>query len=188
MNITHQTNLELLACVLGKDAAERLYNGALVPLFAMHGDDDCDRQKLIAARELVARSLEEELRQADVFSSSEKAEAYLRTRFAGQGHESFIVLFVDSQNRLIEAEELFRGTLTETAVYPREVVKMALQWNAAGVIVAHNHPGAPAKPSSDDIRLTKELKKALALVEVDLLDHLIVADGAVTSFADRGML
>jgi DNA repair protein RadC len=117
MKSTSKTNLELLVCVIGKDAAERIYGGTLAPLFVVQGTPDCDRQKLIAARELVARSLEEELHRGAIFSSSEQAEEYLRVRFAGQEHESFIVLFVDSQNRLIEAEELFRGTLTETVVY-----------------------------------------------------------------------
>jgi DNA repair protein RadC len=188
MKLSTKTNLELLACVIGQEAAERLYDGTLASLFAVQGDADCDRQKLIAARELIARSLEEELHQTEQLAGSEQAEEYLRVRFAGQEHESFIALFVDSQNRLIEAEELFRGTLTETAVYPREVVKRALQVNAAGVIVAHNHPGATRTLSSDDIQLTKELKKALALVEVDLLDHLVIAGSKVVSFAERGML
>jgi len=87
----------------------------------------------------------------------------------------------------VYAEELFRGTLSETVVYPREVVKRALQLNAAGVIVAHNHPGAILEPSEDDLRLTKHMKKALALVDIDVLDHLVVAGGKVVSFADRGL-
>jgi DNA repair protein RadC len=188
MKLSTKTNLELLACVVGKEAAGRIYEGALAPLFAVQEESDCDRQKLIAARELVARSLEEELQQSTLLSSSEEAEEYLRVRFSGQEHESFIVLFVDSQNRLIAAEELFRGTLSETVVYPREVVKRALQLNAASVIVAHNHPRATAEPSDDDLKLTTSLKKALALIDVGLLDHLVVAGGGVMSFADRGML
>lgn len=188
MKFTTKTNLELLAAVIGKDAAERMYGGTLTPLFAVAGKPNEEQERLLAARELIARLLDEELQQAALLSSSEQVEEYLRVRFSGQEHESFIALFVDSQNRLIEAEELFRGTLNETAVYPREVVKRALQLNAAGVIVAHNHPGASVQPSDDDIQLTRELKKALALIDVDVLDHLVIADGAVTSFADRGLL
>ena len=188
MTLSTKTNLELLACVVGQEAAERTYDGTLASLFAVAGANDSDRQKLLAARELIARSLEEELHQAASVSSSEQAEEYLRFRFAGQPHESFIALFVDSQNRLIEAEELFRGTLTETAVYPREVLKRALELNAAGVIFAHNHPGGTLEPSEDDLRLTKHMKKALALVDIDVLDHLVVVGSKVVSFADRGLL
>jgi DNA repair protein RadC len=188
MKFTTKTNLELLAAVVGKDAAERMYDGTLAPLFAVAGKPNEEQERLLAARELIARLLDEELHQAALLSGSEQVEEYLRVRFAGQEHESFIALFVDSQNRLIEAEELFRGTLNESPVYPREVVKRALQLNAAGVIVAHNHPGASVQPSDDDIRLTRELKNALALVDVDVLDHLVIADSAVTSFADRGIL
>lgn len=188
MKFTTKTNLELLSCVIGKEAAERMYSGTLTPLFAVPGKPNCEQERLLAARELVARLLDEELHHVALLSGSEQVEEYLRVRFTGQKYESFIALFVDSQNRLIEAEELFRGTLNETAVYPREVVKRALELNAAGVIVAHNHPGASVQPSDDDIRLTRELKKALALIDVDLLDHLVVASEKVVSMADHGLI
>jgi DNA repair protein RadC len=188
MKFSTKTNLELLECAIGKEAAARIYGGTLASLFAGQGTPDGDRERLHAVRELVARWLEEGLHHAPPLSSSEQAEEYLRVRFAGQENESFIALFVDSQCRLIAAEELFRGTLTEITVYPREVVKRALQLNAAAVIFAHNHPRATAEPSEDDLRLTKHLKKALALVDVDVLDHLVVAEGGTMSFADREFL
>jgi DNA repair protein RadC len=108
--------------------------------------------------------------------------------FAGQEHESFVVLFLDAQNRLIVSEELFRGTLTQTSVYPREIVKEALRKNAASVIFSHNHPSGVAEPSRADELLTNSLKQALALVDVKVLDHFIVAGAAILSFAERGLL
>ena len=103
-------------------------------------------------------------------------------------HEVFYCLMLDAQNRLIEAREMFRGTLTQTAVYPREVVKAALACNAGAVIFAHNHPSSLAEPSRADELLTQELKQALALVDVKVLDHFIVGGDTVLSFAERGLL
>jgi DNA repair protein RadC len=100
----------------------------------------------------------------------------------------FVALFLDSQNRLLGSEELFRGTLTQTSVYPREVVKTALRYNAAAVILAHNHPSGVAEPSRADELLTQTLKQALALVEIRTLDHFIVAGTRTVSFAERGLL
>ena len=104
------------------------------------------------------------------------------------GHEVFWCVFVDAQHRVIAAEELFRGTLTQTSVYPREVIKAALRHNAAAVIFAHNHPSGVAEPSHADEILTRSLKQALALVDVQVLDHFIVAEGRTMSFAERGLL
>ena len=113
---------------------------------------------------------------------------YLRLRLAGREHELFVVLFLDAQNRLIACEELFRGTLTQASVYPREVVKAALQRNAATVIFAHNHPSGVAEPSRADELLTSSLKQALALVDVGVIDHFVVAGTVAISFAERGLL
>ena len=112
----------------------------------------------------------------------------LRIHFAGREYESFVALFLDSQHRLIAVDELFRGTLTQTSVYPREVLKAALKENAAAVIFAHNHPSGIPEPSKADERLTTALKSALALVDVRVLDHFIVAGAGVLSFAERGLL
>lgn len=111
-----------------------------------------------------------------------------RLRLGGLPHEAFAVAYVDAQHRLIEVEELFRGTLTQTSVYPREVVKGALRANAAAVFFAHNHPSGAAEPSSADQMLTATLKAALALVDVKTLDHFIVTAGESMSFAERGLL
>lgn len=121
-------------------------------------------------------------------SSSAAVRDYLRLTLASRPHEVFVVLMLDAQNRLIIAEELFRGTLTQTSVYPREVVKQALAHNAAAVIFAHNHPSGAAEPSRADEMLTLALKNALALVEIRVHDHLIVAGNDVVSLAERGML
>lgn len=113
---------------------------------------------------------------------------YLRLKFAGLEHEVFVVLYLDTQHRLIAAEELFRGTLSQTAVYPREVVKAALRQNAAAVIFAHNHPSGVAEPSRIDELLTMSLKQALSLVDCRALDHFVVGGQQVVSFAERGLL
>ena len=133
--------------------------------------------------------LEERARYNDVLLSSPTVTRdYIRLRIGALEHEVFGVLWLDAQNRLIEAEELFRGTLTQTSVYPREVVKAALQQNAAAAIVYHNHPSGVAEFSRADEMLTRELKTALTLVDVKVLDHFIVTAGETMSFAERGLI
>ena len=144
--------------------------------------------QLQAALELSRRALKEELAARDVLSSPRAVRDYLRLVFAGRQHEVFVVLLLDAQHRVIACEELFRGTLTQTSVYPREVVKCALGRNAAAVIFAHNHPSGVAEPSHADEILTRSLKSALGLVDVQVLDHFVVAGPATTSFAERGLL
>jgi DNA repair protein RadC len=123
-----------------------------------------------------------------VFESPAMVRQYLSLRMFNLQHEVFMVLMLDSQNRLIEARELFRGTVSQTAVYPREVVKSALVANAASVILAHNHPSGVAEASRADRMLTDALKSALATVDISVLDHLIVAGSTTVSFAERGWL
>jgi DNA repair protein RadC len=113
---------------------------------------------------------------------------YLRLALAGKAYEVFCVVFLDTQHRVLAVEELFRGTLTQTSVYPREVVKRALAHNAAALILAHNHPSGLAEPSRADETLTQALKSALALVDVNIIDHFIVGNGYAMSFAERGLL
>lgn len=124
----------------------------------------------------------------EVLSSSAAVCDFLRLHLAELEHEAFAVLLLDVQNRLLHFEEIFRGTLTQTAVYPREVVKLALAHNAAAVILAHNHPSGVAAPSQADKALTVSLQHALALVDVKVLDHIIVAGAWALSFAERGLL
>jgi DNA repair protein RadC len=136
----------------------------------------------------VRRSLAEQMQQRDVLASPQAVRDYLRVALARLEHEVFMALFLDAQNRVIAAEELFRGTLTQTSVYPREVVKRALVHNAAAVILAHNHPSGVAEPSRADEFLTQTLRQSLSLVDARVLDHFIVAGNGVVSFAERGLL
>jgi DNA repair protein RadC len=144
--------------------------------------------KLRAMVELVRRALCEEAAQRDVLTSPEAVRDYLRLTLSPLPYEAFMALFLDSQNRLLAARELFRGTLAQTSVYPREVVKAALAHNAAAVLFAHNHPSGVAEPSRADELLTASLKQSLALVDIRTLDHFIVAGQRVVSFAERGLL
>ena len=125
---------------------------------------------------------------AAVFDSPQMVKDYLQLHLGGLQHEVFTVLFLDNQHRLISLDTLFTGTVSQTSVYPREVVKRALARNAAAVILAHNHPSGVAEPSRADEHLTQALKSALALVDVRVLDHLVVGCGLVVSFAERGLL
>ena len=129
-----------------------------------------------------------EVREADALVSPDAVRDYLRLLLAGRPHEVFVVVFLDAQNRVIATEEMFRGTLTQAAVYPREVVIEALGRNAAAVILCHNHPSGVPEPSRADQALTRTLKQALALVDVRVLDHLIVAGAASVSLAERGLM
>lgn len=146
------------------------------------------RAELVAVLELARRTLAEQLREREVFSSPEAVKHYLQLHLAHRSHEVFAGLFLDAQNRLVAMEELFRGTLTQTSVYPREVVLKALHHHAASVVLAHNHPSGTVQPSRADEALTQTLKAALALVDVRVLDHVIVAPGGALSMAERGLL
>jgi len=127
-------------------------------------------------------------RSGSALNSPSAVRDYLRLSLGGREHEVFVAIFLDSQHRVISCEELFRGTLAQTSVYPREVVKEALAANAAAVIFAHNHPSGVAQPSQADELLTRNLKDALALVDVKVLDHFVVAGPQALSFAERGLL
>ncbi|MDH5540381.1 MAG: DNA repair protein RadC [Rhizobacter sp.] len=146
------------------------------------------RAEMAAVIELARRSLVQELAAKPVFDAPAKVKDYLRLQLGAQEHEVFCVMFLDSQSRLLRFEEMFRGTLTQTSVYPREVLKRALEWQAASVIFAHNHPSGVAEPSRADEFLTQSLKSALAMIDVRVLDHLVVGQGPVVSFAERGLL
>lgn len=144
--------------------------------------------QLSAMQELVRRGLREDMSRRDALGSPEAVRDYLRLKLRDLPHEVFIGLYLDAQNRVIGDEMLFRGTLTQTSVYPREIVKRALAHNAAGLIFAHNHPSGVAEPSQADEALTRVLRQALALVDVKVLDHFVVAGNAAVSFAERGLL
>jgi len=144
--------------------------------------------QLQAVLELSRRALKEELQRGDTLESPQAVRDFLQLLLGGRQQEVFLVLFLDTRHRVIAAEELFHGTLSQTSVYPREVVKRALAHNAAAVILAHNHPSGVAEPSQSDQLLTGALKQALALVDVRVLDHFIVAAGQTLSFAEKGLI
>ena len=144
--------------------------------------------RLEVARELLLRDLREQMRRGPVMTSPQVLRDWLRLYCAGMEHEVFLVIYLDAQHRLIEAEELFRGTLTQTSVYPRELVKGALARNAAALALAHNHPSGGTEPSRADELLTQTLKQALILVDVRVIDHFVVAGDQVLSFAECGRL
>lgn len=186
--MTSLSDQDLLTKLVGAKESRRLYQGSLQPLFAPPAAGSEPNEICAAARELVKRWLNEELRRECSLTAPQSVRDYLRLFFAGQEYESFVVLFLDAQNRLIAAKEMFRGTLTQTSVYPREIVKEALRQNAGAIIFSHNHPSGVAEPSRADELLTGNLKQALALVDVKVLDHFIVAGSTTLSFAERGLI
>lgn len=163
-----------------------LFSASLAEFSKLNGLGPAKYAQLQAVIELARRSITEELRVGETLSSPQAVRKYLQLLLARRPYESFAVLFLDVKNRLIAAEELFRGTLTHASVYPREVVKTALAHNAAAVILAHNHPSGTPEPSTADRTLTQALKQALALVDVRLLDHFVVAGSSIYSFAEHG--
>ena len=138
--------------------------------------------------ELTRRALNEEMQIGIALNSPQTVKKYLQLVLGSKKHEAFVVLFLDVKNRLIACEELFRGTLTHTSVYPREIVKEALTHNAASVLLAHNHPSGVPEPSAADHSLTQTLKQALALIDVRVLDHFVIGGKKVYSFAEHGQL
>jgi DNA repair protein RadC len=144
--------------------------------------------ELQAAAEISRRQLSQSLRAGPLLASPKATREFLSARLRDLEHEVFCCLYLDKRHRLIQFEELFRGTIDGASVHPREIVKLALQRNAAAVIVAHNHPSGVAEPSQADELITQRVKEALGLVDIRLLDHIIVGDGASVSLAERGLI
>lgn len=165
-----------------------LLNAQVDDLGRVRGLGPAKRCEVAAVLEIARRSMVQQLRAQPVFDTPERVKDYLRLQIAAREHEVFCVLFLDAQHRLLRLEEMFRGTLTQTSVYPREVVRRALELGAAAVILAHNHPSGVAEPSRADECLTQTLKSALALVDVRVLDHLVVSAAGAVSLAERGLL
>ena len=157
-------------------------------LLAEHGIGASRTTMIRALPELARRYFEESLPQGEAIRSPADTQAFLRAKMRHLGHELFCCLYLDNRHRVLRFDEMFRGTIDGTSVYPREVVKEALAINAAAVILAHNHPSGVAEPSQADERITRRLKSALELVDIRLLDHLIIGDGETTSMASRGLL
>lgn len=201
------SNAELLALLLRTGTAARGvlqmaqevldHFGGLAGLLHAQPDDlkvikglggSAKRAELLAVLELARRALAEQLRTRPALDAPSAIRDYLQLHLAQRPHEVFAALFLDAQFRLIAMEELFRGTLTQTSVYPREVALRALHHHAAGVILAHNHPSGSVAPSRADEVLTQTLKSALALIDVRVLDHVIVGAGQTHSMAEHGQI
>jgi DNA repair protein RadC len=200
------TDAELLAVILRSGDARRnalelghallkrfrsltaLFSASACEVCGVSGLGPARYASLLAGFELARRSLREQAEVRDALRSPQAVRDFLRMSLQQRPVEVFMGVFLDAQNRVICAEELFRGTLTQTSVYPREVVKRALHHNCAAVILAHNHPSGLAEPSEADRVLTKALRESLALVDIRVLDHFVVGQGGATSFAERGLL
>ena len=199
------SDVELLAILLrtgmaGKNvfalAEELLAAGGVAGLLhasrqqlqAFKGLGPAKQAELLAVAELARRSIGQQLREREAFHSPGAVKQYLQLHLAHKNHEVFAVLFLDSQNRMLALEELFRGTLTQTSVYPREVVLRALHHASSAVVLAHNHPSGSVQPSRADEALTQNLKASRALVDVRVLDHIIVGHGQTLSMAEQGLL
>ncbi|MBL8305143.1 MAG: DNA repair protein RadC [Rubrivivax sp.] len=165
-----------------------LLNIEAAALKGVKGLGPAKRAELLAVMEMARRALAQQLRDMPVFDSPAKVKDYLALQLGGREQEVFAVLFLDAQHRLLKLETLFSGTLTQTSVYPREVVRRALHHNAGAVVLAHNHPSGLAEPSRADEYLTQTLKTALALVDVRVLDHVVVGRGQTVSLAERGLV
>jgi len=199
VNAYNSSNRELLALLVGPSVAKALADKPLVEVFGLSkpreglllmeaGPAYAAHPSIAAARELYLRALAEKMAAGISFTRPGAVREYLVVRLSGLEHEMFVALWLDAQQRLIAYEELFRGTLMQTSVYPREVVKRALATNACAVIFAHNHPSGVAQPSQADELLTRNLKEALSLVDVRVLDHFVVAGNRALSFAERGLI
>lgn len=182
------------AVELGRDLLARfgsihgLFAASLAQLSQVHGMGPAKFAELQAVMELARRAVGEQLQTGPALGSPDLVRQYLQLGMGRQQHESFVVLFLDVKNRLLACKQMFSGTLTHTSVYPREVVKAALAHNAASVMLAHNHPSGTPEPSEADLVLTRALVQALALVDVRVLDHFVVAGAQVHSFAENGQL
>ena len=174
--------------LLGQDGIAGLLNATVPSLKMVKGLGPAKQAELLAVFELARRALSQRLKEREAFHTPGAVKQYLQLQLAHKNHEVFAVLFLDHQNRMLAMEELFRGTLSQTSVYPREVVLRALHHQAAAVVLSHNHPSGSVQPSRADEHLTQTLKAALALVDVRVLDHIIVAPGEALSMAEKGLL
>lgn len=189
VGVTGKSAVDLARDLLNKfGSLNGVFSASLSELTQVNGIGCSKYAQLQAIFEMSRRALNEQMQKKDILSSPQQVRDYLCLKLGGLTREVFVVLFLDAQNRIVTTEEMFSGTLTQASVYPREVVKRALHHNAASVIFAHNHPSGLAQQSQADELLTKQLKQALALVDIRVLDHFIVAGNTTFSFAERGLL
>jgi DNA repair protein RadC len=189
VGVTGYSAVDLARIALERFGSLRGLIAASVDEFSsIKGFGEAKYAQLQAAVELARRALSEQLRASPILNAPQTVKDYLRLTLAGEQSEVFLVLYLDAQHKLLATEIPFRGTLTQASVYPREIVKSALARNAAAVVFAHNHPSGNAQPSDADRRLTENLKSALSLVDVRVIDHVVVGDGQAFSFAEAGWL
>lgn len=174
--------------LLGPDGIAGLLQATVQSLQLIKGLGPAKQAELLAVFEMARRALSQRLKEREAFHTPGAVKQYLQLQLAHKNHEVFAVLFLDHQNRMLAMEELFRGTLSQTSVYPREVVLRALHHQAAAVVLSHNHPSGSVQPSRADEHLTQTLKAALALVDVRVLDHIIVGQGQALSMAEQGLM
>ena len=174
--------------LLGQDGIAGLLNATVPSLKMVKGLGPAKQAELLAVFEMARRALSQRLKEREAFHTPGAVKQYLQLQLAHKNHEVFAGLFLDNQNRMLAMEELFRGTLSQTSVYPREVVLRALHHQAAAVVLSHNHPSGSVEPSRADEHLTQTLKAALALVDVRVLDHIIVGQGQALSMAEQGLM
>ena len=174
--------------LLGPEGIAGLLNATVQSLQLVKGLGPAKQAELLAVFELSRRALSQRLKEREAFHTPGAVKQYLQLQLAHKNHEVFAVLFLDHQNRMLAMEELFRGTLSQTSVYPREVVLRALHHQAAAVVLSHNHPSGSVQPSRADEHLTQTLKASLALVDVRVLDHIIVGQGQALSMAEQGLM
>jgi DNA repair protein RadC len=174
--------------LLAPDGIAGLLKATVQSLQLVKGLGPAKQAELLAVFELARRALSQRLKEREAFHTPGAVKQYLQLQLAHKNHEVFAVLFLDSQNRMLALEELFRGTLSQTSVYPREVVMRALHHQAAAVVLSHNHPSGSVQPSRADEHLTQTLKASLALVDVRVLDHIIVGQGQALSMAEQGLM
>jgi DNA repair protein RadC len=174
--------------LLGPDGIAGLLNASVESLKMIKGLGPAKQAELLAVFEMARRALSQRLKEREAFHTPGAVKQYLQLQLAHKNHEVFAVLFLDHQNRMLAMEELFRGTLSQTSVYPREVVLRALHHQAAAVVLSHNHPSGSVQPSRADEHLTQTLKASLALVDVRVLDHIIVGQGQALSMAEQGLM
>lgn len=172
----------------GFDGIAGLLNATADDLKRIKGLGPAKCAELVAVLELARRAMAQRLQERTVFDTPDAVKHYLQLHLSARKHEVFAVLFLDVQNRLLALEEMFQGTLTQTSVYPREVVLRALHHQASAVVLSHNHPSGTVQPSRADEMLTQTLKTTLALIDVRVLDHVIVAPGEALSMAERGLI
>lgn len=183
-----KTVFQLSQELLGSEGMAGLLNASVASLQTVKGLGPAKQAELLAVFEIARRALSQRLKDRTVFHTPDAVKHYLQLQLAHKNHEVFAVLFLDNQNRMLAMEELFRGTLSQTSVYPREVVMRALHHQAAAVVLSHNHPSGSVQPSRADEHLTQTLKASLALVDVRVLDHIIVGQGQALSMAEQGLM